>query len=575
MTEHHDEHVSANPSTRIGTEIAGYRIESVIGRGGMSVIYLATQIRLGRRVALKLLSTELSRDERFRDRFVRESHLASEINHPNIIPIFDAGEEGTYLYIAMRYVDGPSLRELLRRHGPLSVGRLIYIVEQIASALDVAHAAGLVHRDVKPANILLEEASDHAFLTDFGVAKRTTARGLTQTGLIVGTFEYLAPEQIEALPVDARTDVYGLGCTVFECLTGSLPFDRESEVAIMHAHLAAAPPNVTQRRPDLPMAFNDVIAQALAKGPDDRYQTCGELAGALRAAALRSPSRVVHEEAREPIAESAAVVEPVETASAVAPPPTVAPEEAPAPTPAPTAAAPPPEQVPTGASAGPPAGPRRQWRTVALIAACAGLAAILGATGYALVSKTDHSSAAKGGTTTAGMTETSMGSTSTAMGTSPSGGGGMTMTVDSKTPPADRLRAFVAEHPWHCRSMAPQFGAIATDMCDTQVPQMLTISIFGSMRKLEAAYADARRRGSSPAVGSGGCSATTWAGEGKWFHGEGETGGRKFCLLKTSGLSRIVWYSSLGTPTLFEADYRSLDHRTLYFWWKNTRHELF
>jgi serine/threonine protein kinase len=561
MTDEPRDEVTSNPGTRIGTEIAGYRIESVIGRGGMSVIYLATQIRLGRRVALKLLSAELAEDERFRDRFVRESHLASEINHPNIIPIFDAGEDGPYLYIAMRYVDGPSLRELLRRQGPLSVGRLIYIVEQIASALDVAHAAGLVHRDVKPANILLEEASDHAFLTDFGVAKRTTARGLTQTGLIVGTFEYLAPEQIEALPVDARTDVYGLGCLVFECLTGSLPFDRESEVAIMHAHLAAAPPNVTQHRPDLPMALNDVIAKALAKAPDDRFQSCGELATALRAAALRTSTRAVD----------------VPPEAAVTYPPAAEPVLVPELAPASAVAAPP---TPPADANGSPGRPR--WRGPALVGACVVAAAVLGAGGYALATRGD-SKAAASTTTTGKMTETttmetSTASTSTAMEmttTAPTTTGMKMETVDTTRSAPERLSMFVADHPWTCDTMSPKYGALATQMCKTQVPQQLSISVFSSRMKLDMAYGAARRALGSPKADSGDCSAVSWAGEGKWFHGENELGGRKFCLLKSSGLSRIVWTSVLGTPTLYEADYQNFNHRDLYFWWKNTRHELF
>src|SRR5436190_12894264 len=204
-----DESSGSARSTRIGTQIGGYRIESVIGRGGMSVIYLAEQVRLGRKVALKLLAPELATDDRYRERFAAESRLASSINHPNIIPLYDAGEDQGYLYIAMRYIDGPSLRQLMQRSGPLGLGRAIYVIEQVASALDVAHGVGLVHRDVKPANVLIEEASDHAFLTDFGVAKLTNAQGVTKTNMIIGTFEYASPEQIEGTPVDARTDVYG------------------------------------------------------------------------------------------------------------------------------------------------------------------------------------------------------------------------------------------------------------------------------------------------------------------------------------------------------------------------------
>src|SRR6266852_6295623 len=279
--------------TRIGTEVGGYRLESVIGRGGMSVIYLAEQLRLGRKVAFKLLAPELARDERFRERFLRESRLASTIEHPNIIQIHDAGEADGLLYIAMRHVEGPSLKELIARLGSLGLGRVIYIVEQIASALDLAHSRGLVHRDVKPANILLDEASDHAFLTDFGIAKQTTARGLTSTAMFVGTMEYCSPEQIEGQPVDARTDVYGLGCVVVESLTGSPPFVNETEVALMHAHLSTPPPSLTSRRPEPPIGLNAVVARSLAKDPDTRYQTAGEFAAALREGAAHTGASTV------------------------------------------------------------------------------------------------------------------------------------------------------------------------------------------------------------------------------------------------------------------------------------------
>ena len=278
-------------STRIGTEVAGFRIESVLGRGGMSVVYVAEQIRLARKVALKVLTNELAWDEQFRERFVRESHIAATIDHPNIIPIYDAGEADGLLYIAMRFVQGPDLKEILKR-GTLGVGRTIFLIEQLASALDAAHAHALVHRDVKPGNILVEESTDHVYLTDFGVAKQTTARGLTSTGHFLGTVEYAAPEQIEGGPVGARTDVYALGCVLYECLTGSPPFSHGTEHAVLHAHLVDPPPSVSRVRPDLPQAFDGVVATAMAKAPEDRFGSCGELANAARNAASGTARRV-------------------------------------------------------------------------------------------------------------------------------------------------------------------------------------------------------------------------------------------------------------------------------------------
>ena len=278
-------------STRIGTEVAGFRIESVLGRGGMSVVYVAEQMRLARKVALKVLTNELAWDEQFRERFVRESHIAATIDHPNIIPIYDAGEADGLLYIAMRFVQGPDLKEILKR-GPLGVGRTIFLIEQLASALDAAHAHALVHRDVKPGNILVEESTDHAYLTDFGVAKQTTARGLTSTGHFLGTVEYAAPEQIEGGPVGARTDVYALGCVLYESLTGSPPFAHGTEHAVLHAHLVDPPPSVSSVRPDLPQAFDSVVATAMAKAAEDRFGSCGELAHAARNAASGTARRV-------------------------------------------------------------------------------------------------------------------------------------------------------------------------------------------------------------------------------------------------------------------------------------------
>src|SRR6266571_6627261 len=179
-------------TTRIGSEMAGFRIESLLGRGGMSVVYVAEQLRLGRKVALKLLATDFGCDDEFRQRFMRESHIAAAIDHPNIIPIYDAGEADGLLYIAMRLVRGPDLKAILKRDGRIGVGRAMFILEQVASALDAAHAHALVHRDVKPANVLVEEETDHVYLSDFGVAKQTTSQGLTSTGHFLGTVDYAA-----------------------------------------------------------------------------------------------------------------------------------------------------------------------------------------------------------------------------------------------------------------------------------------------------------------------------------------------------------------------------------------------
>ncbi len=279
----------------IGTEIAGYRVEGLLGRGGMSVVYLAEDLSLGRLVALKLLAPELVADERFRERFVRESRLAAALEHPNIIPIFEAKEALGRLYIAMRYVPGTDLKGMLEREGRLSPGRTLAILSQVAGALDAAHERGLVHRDVKPGNILIArrsgtEGAEHVYLSDFGLTKRALSdSGVTATGQFVGTFDYAAPEQFEGRPLDARTDVYSLGCVAYQCLTGEVPFPRDQEAAAMYAHLMSPRPKVTDIRGDLPASIDPVVAKAMAKAPDERYSTAGAFVRALREA-LEEPA---------------------------------------------------------------------------------------------------------------------------------------------------------------------------------------------------------------------------------------------------------------------------------------------
>jgi serine/threonine-protein kinase len=267
---------------RIGTELGGYRIVEQLGRGGTSVVYRAEHVRLGRIAALKLLSPGFGEAD-FSDRFLRESRLAASLDHPNIVPVYDAGEDDGLLWIAMACVEGTDLKTLIREEGRLPVRRALSIAGQIAGALDAAHARGLVHRDVKPANILVGPG-DHAYLSDFGAVKELASAGTTRTGVFVGTIEYCAPEQIEGGEVDARTDVYALACVLYEALTGMPPFHRPSEVAVLNAHLHAPPPRPSRAVSGLPSALDGVIAKALAKDPLDRYATPGELVAAARAA---------------------------------------------------------------------------------------------------------------------------------------------------------------------------------------------------------------------------------------------------------------------------------------------------
>ncbi|KAA0018055.1 serine/threonine-protein kinase [Antrihabitans cavernicola] len=276
-----------------GTVFAGYTIERRLGAGGMGAVYLARHPRLPRRDALKVLDDSLGSDHAFRARFEREAELASRLDHPNIVSIYDRGSEGSQLWISMQYVDGVDVSALVKQ-GPAALPpeRVSYIIGEAARGLDSAHRRGLLHRDVKPANILVarsDDDHDKVLVTDFGIARSLDESvALTATGSLVATLAYAAPEQIEGKQVDHRVDIYALGCTLYEMLTGSVPFRRESPVAVMHAHLSSPPPRATLTSPGVPPEIDDVIAKAMAKDPAQRFGSCRELAEAA-ATALRSP----------------------------------------------------------------------------------------------------------------------------------------------------------------------------------------------------------------------------------------------------------------------------------------------
>jgi YVTN family beta-propeller protein len=268
-----------------GQQFGGYRLGEQLGRGGMGVVYRAEHIHLGRTVALKVLAPELSADKDFRARFLRESRLAATLDHPNIVTVYDAGDIDGSLYLAMRLVQGEDLSDMLARRHTLEPREAVERLEQVGSALDAAHAAGLVHRDVKPGNVLVE--GERCYLTDFGLTKSTTRSDLTAmtaTGVFLGTPDYASPEQISGTDVDARTDIYALGAVLHECLSGSRPFPRDSTVAVLYAHLHEPPPRPSELRPGLPEALDDVVERAMAKAPGDRYASCADLTAAARQA---------------------------------------------------------------------------------------------------------------------------------------------------------------------------------------------------------------------------------------------------------------------------------------------------
>ncbi len=268
----------------------GYRIEEVAGRGGMGVVYRAVQLDLGRPVALKLIAADRAADPDFRERFQRESRMAAAIDHPNVVPVHGAGEQDGQLYLVMRYVRGTDLHALIKRAGPLAPERAAAIVAQVASALDAAHAAGLVHRDVKPANVLLggSERDEHAYLSDFGLTRLLASETqLTETGQWMGTIDFSAPEQLGGHRIDARADVYSLGCVLHAALVGTPPYPRGTLPATLLAHMQEPIPRPSQS--GAPAGFDRVMARALAKDPERRYPSAGDLGRAALAAARGEP----------------------------------------------------------------------------------------------------------------------------------------------------------------------------------------------------------------------------------------------------------------------------------------------
>ena len=264
----------------LGSIFAGHRVEAIAGRGGMGVVYRATDLTLDRPVALKLIAPTLAMDPMFRARFELECRLAAAIDHPHAVDLYHAGEEGGLLYVTMRYIEGTDLRQLLHASGRLEPLRAVTIADEVAGALDEAHRRGLVHRDVKPANVLLAPhgSGERAFLTDFGVCKqRSVPSDLTGTGLAIGSADYMAPEQAQGLEVDGRADIYSLACVLFQSLTGAVPYDRDSELEKLWAHAHEPPPELHDVRPDLPRSLSDVLSRAMAKDPTDRPSTAGEL----------------------------------------------------------------------------------------------------------------------------------------------------------------------------------------------------------------------------------------------------------------------------------------------------------
>jgi serine/threonine protein kinase len=497
-----------NGDPLIGRELAGYRIEELIGKGGMGVVYRAEHLMLGRHDALKLLAEDLTADQAFRERFLRESRVAATIEHSNVIPIHHAGEADGLLYLAMRYVRGSDLRHLLAERRRLEPDETVSVIEQVASALDAAHERGLIHRDVKPANILLE-TNGHVYLTDFGIAKHTRTRGgLTKTGSFLGTLDYAAPEQIEGKPVDGRVDVYALGCVLYQCLTGAAPYEKDSEVQLIYAHLLEPAPPITTRHPGLPAGLDAVLHKALAKSPDDRYATCGRLVADLRSALAGGTVRL--------------------PGPGVAAPTRIAVPPRPEPPPAqPPPAAPPPAEPPRPAPPQPPARAVPVWRRLPVLLAAG---AVIVAAIVAVVILSGGSSKAFPNTA-----EKSL------LGLVPSA---IRSTCSRLTAPAP-ASATAAVSCTSGSQQAAYYGFSSTRGANRY---------YGT--RLPAAYG--RDRGS--------CSTLPRVGERPYSVGGSKAAGRVFCALDSSGPATIGWTNTRG-KAFAQAVRQDGGQAALYRWW--------
>jgi serine/threonine-protein kinase len=547
--------VSVGWIPRIGAEFAGYRLDSLIGHGGMSIVYRAEHLALGRTVAFKLLSPQLSEDESFRERFVRESRLAASLDHPNVIPIYEARDEDGVFFIAMRYVEGRDLKTALKTEGPLPPAVVASIIGQVASALNAAHEKGLVHRDVKPANILIAsgqgvEESDHVYLSDFGVAKHSASKVLTKTGIFVGTADYASPEQIEGKPLDARADIYSLGCVLYESLAGAPVYDKDSEVALMYAHLLEPPPSLAAQRPELPPEIDEVVAKAMAKSPDDRYATAREVGAATRAALVGSGERAAATMLAPGEAMAGTVVAPAATATGGQPP------QPPADTAEPAEPA-----EPAGAGTG---GGRGGWdrnRKLLAAAAAVGLAVIAILGGLFLFGGDDDG-----------------------------GGGSATPTTPSGTLPGSEqpelgLATIVEPPQWKNCSLLqqPKPGALESAICPEPAdpgtaffPTRWEVSTYPDAAAMNKAYE--AELAASGAKAGGRCDGTSWGGEGPWDHGPDKPGGKRFCYFAGND-AVIVWtHEKLGQPNhldlLATARQSGSDHARLFNWWRFWHHRI-
>ena len=550
----------------VGDELAGYRLHGVLGRGGMSVVYEAENPRLGSTVALKVLAPELAANDAFRTRFLKESRIAASLNHPNVIPIYDMGSHEDLLYIAMRYVAGADLRAVLKEQRVIAPEQALLLLGQAGRALDAAHRRGLVHRDVKPGNILIEPAAeedepDHVYLSDFGISKHVASRsGLTATGEFMGTIDYIAPEQIKDQPVDGHADIYSLGCVLYECLTGRVPFAKDVDAAVIWAHVEEIPTTPSALRAGLPPALDEVMGKALAKDPAARYPTCREFIAAARAA-LTSPAAAP--------ARTATVVTAIRRPAVPAP-------TGSGPIPAPARSAddghtfheePPDGPPPAGAPATPQARPRRRR----LLAGLGALVLVIAAVGGWLIWHANQS------------------------GSPTSGNSSMNMVMHSPLMTA-LTDANKATGKLPMKTCQPHSATIVTCTQPNFAVQTVTFRTYPSMTALYAAYvADVRNmgniKGNSIRTNFGNCSQARTTGEVGWNHNfvhpriyslaqsmsgkldpSSQAAGRVACTINTSGQYQLVWTEDGGRLLAIMS---GGPHDSAWYWWRDMHHNIF
>ena len=540
--------------SRVGTVFGRYRLRRLLGRGGMGEVYEAEDTEKDRIVALKLLPEAVSHDPVFRKRLQREAHSAGRLLEPHVVPIHDYGEIDGVMFVDMRMIDGTDLRKIRKNYGPMTPARAVAIVRQIASALDAAHESGIMHRDVKPENILITR-DDFAYLVDFGIANAATDEKLTELGTAVGTYAYMAPERFSNDQVTYRADIYALACVLHECLTGSQPFPADSVSAVITAHLMQPVPRQSVMRPGIPGAFDRVIERGMAKNPNDRFASAGDLAAAANDALTQRDQ----DQAANILQRSQEATMP----AFVTPPPTPPPYQVTPPPPTPPA-------FPASSPAGfhgqfhtpPPAGPKQKSTTwIPVAAAAAVFVVVLGAFGVWWVLKKDDSSnrSVAATTSTTGETTTRPRPPRTTA-TPPPESESFDARLFAVLPASYDEGACEAVHP-------PATGALATvDCTETNVPtgpRIARYSLFADQKTLDEHFQDAIAQNSELVR----CPGSDLDSPTAWFYNANpdEVAGQVACGVY-EGNQDVTWTKDAD---LLLADAQSDNLEDLHKWWND------